>query len=46
MFAIKIIVDNIELTGFNNCKLVRSNRIIVQIKMKHDAWQPIFNQPL
>ena len=31
-----------ELTLSNNCKLVRSGRIIAQLKMERDAWQPIF----
>ena len=35
-----------ELSLSNNYKLVSSSRIIVQLKMKHDVWQPIFDQPL
>ena len=35
-----------ELTLSSNCKFVRSSRIIVQLKMEHDIWQPIFDQPL
>ena len=34
-----------ELTLFNTCKLVSSSRIIDQLKMKHDVWQPSFDQP-
>ena len=34
-----------ELTLSNNCKFVRCSRIIVQLKMEHDVWQPIFDQP-
>ena len=30
-----------ELTLSNNNKLVRFSRIIVQLKIKHDVWQPI-----
>ena len=34
-----------ELTLFNDCKFVRSSRIVVEIKIKHDVWQPSFDQP-
>ena len=35
-----------ELTFSNNSKLFKSSRIIVQQKMKHDAWHAIIDQPL
>ena len=35
-----------KLTLSENCKFVRLSRIIVQLKMEHDVWQPIFDQPL
>ena len=34
-----------ELTLSSNCKFVSSSRIIVQLKMKDDVWQPIFDRP-
>ena len=36
----------IKLTLSNNCKFVDSSRIVVQLKMKHDVRQPIFDKPL
>ena len=35
-----------EQTLFDNCKFVRSIRIIVQLKIKRHVWQPIFDQPV
>ena len=30
----------------NNCKFLRSSRIIVPLKKENDAWQAIIDQPL
>ena len=30
----------------NNFKLVRSSKIMVQLEIEHDVWQPRFGQPL
>ena len=30
----------------NNCKFVMSSRVIVELKMKYDVWQPFFDKPL
>ena len=34
-----------QRTNFvNNLKFVRSSKIIIQLKIELDAWQPIFDQ--
>ena len=35
-----------EQTLSNICKFVRLSTIIVLLKIKHDVWQPMFDQPL
>ena len=34
------------LTLSDNCKFVRSSKIIVQLKIEHDLFQPAFDQSL
>ena len=35
-----------EQTLLNNRKFVWSNKMIVQVKMEHEVWQPSFDQTL
>ena len=35
-----------ELTFFEKCKFLGSSRKVVQLKIEHNLWQPIVNQPL
>ena len=32
-----------KLTLFSNCRFVMSSKKIVQLKMIHNVWQPIFD---
>ena len=35
-----------DQTLSKNCEFVRSGKIIVQLKIKHDVWKPSFDKPL